>query len=179
LLPPTVNRNPELPASTTAGLKYPSDGNGFVPLIWNSASPELPPPGEGFVTLTVAVPEAAMSAAAICACNWVSEENVVVRALPFHRTVAPDTKFSPVTINVNRAPPAVAELGLNNVIPGTGFEEGGGGGGEEAADPLVPPPHDWRKVKDENENAHQNQRRAGCRGSLNGMGAGDSSQSLN
>jgi hypothetical protein len=44
----------------------------------------------------------------------------VVRALPFHRTLAPLTKFDPVTVSVNPAPPAGAELGDNEASVGPG-----------------------------------------------------------
>jgi len=65
-----VRINSELPALTVDGLMDPSEGAGFeVALIENSAEPEFPPPGAGFVMLTVAEPELAMSAAVICACN--------------------------------------------------------------------------------------------------------------
>lgn len=113
-------------------------GNGFVPLILNSARPELPPPGEGFVTLTVAEPELATSAALICACNWLLDEKVVVRALPLHCTVAPETKFCPLTISVKADAPALAELGLSAVMLGGGL---GASAGEEP-DMPGPPPHE-------------------------------------
>src|SRR5207253_2979984 len=41
---------------------------------------------------------------------------------PFHRTTdEPATKFVPFTVNVNAAPPAVADVGLRLVVVGTGF----------------------------------------------------------
>lgn len=84
-LPFTVNRNAALPAFTTDGLRDPKAGTGFdAALIVNSADPELPPPGDGFVTLTAAVPESEISAAGICACNCVLEVYVVVIEVPFH-----------------------------------------------------------------------------------------------
>jgi len=65
-----VKMNSELPALTVDGLTDPREGAGLeVAVIENSADPEFPPPGAGFVTLTVAKPELAMSAAVICACN--------------------------------------------------------------------------------------------------------------
>ena len=50
----------------------------------------------GLATVTWAVPAVAISAAVIAAVNWVALTNVVVRALPFQRTLAPLTKFEPV-----------------------------------------------------------------------------------
>jgi hypothetical protein len=74
-----------LPALTEVGEIDRIEGAGLLAgLIVNSAEPEFPPPGVGFVTLRVAVPEFAMSAAVICTCNCVLEVFVVVRALPFH-----------------------------------------------------------------------------------------------
>jgi hypothetical protein len=65
-----VRINAELPAITVDGLMDPREGTGFeVALIENSAEPEFPPPGDGFVTLTEADPALATSTAVICACN--------------------------------------------------------------------------------------------------------------
>ena len=46
------------------------------------------------------------------------ETNVVASADPFHLTVEPETKLVPLTVNVNCAPPAVAQVGLSEVIVG-------------------------------------------------------------
>jgi hypothetical protein len=65
-IPVTVNRKPELPALSADGLRDPKEGEGFeAALITNSADPELPPPGIGFVTLTLAMPDVATSVALI------------------------------------------------------------------------------------------------------------------
>jgi len=48
----------------------------------------------------------------------VEETNVVASADPFHLTVEPETKLVPLTVNVNCAPPAVAQVGLSEVIVG-------------------------------------------------------------
>src|SRR5215831_14005746 len=76
----------------------------------------------GFATVTCAVPAAAMSADPIAAVSWLALTNVVVRTLPFHRTLAPLTKFEPVTVSVNPAPPAGAELGDKVASVGPGVE---------------------------------------------------------
>src|SRR5512145_3229450 len=78
-------------------------------LIVNDSAFETPP--SGLATVTSAVPAVAMSAAAIAAVSWLALPNVVGRPLPFHRTLAPLTKFAPVTVSVNPDPPACAELG--------------------------------------------------------------------
>src|SRR5262245_1420831 len=82
---------------------------------------ELPPPGVGLFTLTLAVPAVAISLARMAAVSCVALTKVVVRKPPFHHTVESLMKFVPLIVNVNAAPPAVAELGLRLVIVGTGF----------------------------------------------------------
>ena len=56
----------------------------------NGEFPDVPPPGAGFVTVTLKVPAAAMSAAAIAAVTCVALTNVVVLAAPVevHRGAA-------------------------------------------------------------------------------------------
>src|SRR5437773_1021369 len=70
----------------------------------------------------VTVPVVEMSAAGMAAVNCPELENVVVRALPFHRTTELGTKFEPFTVRVNVAPPATAVVGESAVNPGTGFD---------------------------------------------------------
>jgi hypothetical protein len=45
---------------------------------------DVPPPGDGFNTVTLVVPAEAMSAAVTAAVNCVLLTNVVVRLDPFH-----------------------------------------------------------------------------------------------
>lgn len=75
------------------------------------AGPDLPPPGAGLVTVIVAVPCAAMSAAVIAAVNLALLTNVVVRALPFQFTTDPAVKFPPKTLSVKAAPAGAAAVG--------------------------------------------------------------------
>ena len=82
---------------------------------------EVPPPGVGLNTVTLAVPATAMSEARIEAVSWVEETYVVVRSAPFQRTTEPETKFVPFTVRVNADPPAIAEEGLRLVVVGTGL----------------------------------------------------------
>jgi hypothetical protein len=82
---------------------------------------DMPPPGEGFRTLTLAVPALAISAAVIAAVSCVLLTNVVVRPDPFHCTLDVLTKFEPFTVSVSAAPPAIAEDGLKLDIDGTGL----------------------------------------------------------
>src|SRR5258708_10982053 len=85
-------------------------------LIAKANTLDVPPPGAGVATLTIAVPAAAISAAVIAACKLVLEADVVVRAFPFHCTVEVDTKLAPVTGSVNAAPPARAQIWFNEPI---------------------------------------------------------------
>src|SRR5262249_62343208 len=103
----TVSVNPAAPAGAELGDREVSVGPGAV-IVKDRALDTDP---SGFATVTCAVPAAAMSAAPIVAVSCPALTNVVARALPFHRTLAPLTKFEPVTVSVNPAPPAGAELG--------------------------------------------------------------------
>ena len=81
---------------------------------------EVPPPGVGLKTVTLAVPAVAMSAARIEAVTCVEERYVVVRFVPFHLATEPEMKLVPFTVRVKAAPPAVADDGLRVEIVGTG-----------------------------------------------------------
>lgn len=82
-------------------------------LIVNVCGPDVPPFGPfGFVTVTCGVPAVATFAAGTVAVSCVEEPNVVVRADPFHFTVAPATKLLPAAVKVNVAAPAMQEFGL-------------------------------------------------------------------
>ena len=69
----------------------------------------------GFEAVTCAVPAEAMSEAGMAAVNRVLLTNVVLRALPFHLTVAPGKKFVPFTVRLNAGPPTIALDGLSDV----------------------------------------------------------------
>src|SRR5262245_18517096 len=56
-------------------------------VMLKEALPEVPPPGEGFITVTLTVPTPATSAAEMDACNCVLLTNVVKRLEPFQRTI--------------------------------------------------------------------------------------------
>jgi hypothetical protein len=86
--------------------------------------------------VTLAVPTLAMSAAAMDAVNCVLLTKVVVRLDPFHITTDVPTKFVPLTVSVNAAPPALAVAGLRLDIAGTGLFT------EKVCALEVPPPGD-------------------------------------
>ena len=90
-------------------------------LIVNERVPDVPPPGAGFVTVTVAVPAVAISAAVIAAVNCVALTKVVVLAAPLNFTTEVDTKPVPFKVRVKAAPPAVALVGEREVAVGAGL----------------------------------------------------------
>ena len=92
-----------------------------APLIVKGRAPEMPPPGAGFVTVTLAVPAVAMSAAVIPAVSWVALINVVALAAPLNFTIDVDTNPVPFTVKLNPAPPAVALVGEIEVSVGPGL----------------------------------------------------------
>jgi len=82
---------------------------------------EVPPPGVGLATVTLAAPAEEMSVAGMEAVSVVAPPKVVARSDPFHRTIAPVTKLDPVTVRVKAGPAASAELGLSPEMAGTGL----------------------------------------------------------
>jgi hypothetical protein len=102
--PPDETELGENPVMTgTAGLMVNVDA-GDVPAV--------------VVTVTLAVPVVAIRLAGTAAVTWVALTNVVVSAVEFHFTVAPEAKLVPFTVSVKAAPPAVAEVGARVVIVG-------------------------------------------------------------
>jgi hypothetical protein len=87
-----------------------------VATIVNVFAFDVPP--HGLTTVIEAVPAVAMREAGTVAVSCV-EEPLVVSAVPFQFTVEPETKLVPLTVNVNPLPPAVAQVGLSELIVGT------------------------------------------------------------
>jgi hypothetical protein len=83
---------------------------------------DVPPPGAGLNTVTLAEPMFWTSVAVICAVNWPELLKPVVRGLPFQLTTAFPAKFEPLTVNVKPGLPAFAWFGLRLESVGTGFE---------------------------------------------------------
>ncbi len=106
-VPFTVNVNCGPPAAAQVGLSELIVGTA---VIVNVTAFDVA--AQGFVTVIEAVPAVAIREAGTVAVSWVDETNVVASAVAFHFTVEVETKFVPVTVNVNCAPPAVAQLGL-------------------------------------------------------------------
>ena len=121
-VPFTVNVNPAEPAATLVGDNEVTVGTGFDgAVIVNVTEFDCPPPGVGFETTTEGVPWLATSDARIAAVSCVALTNVVVLATPPKITDELDTKFVPVTVNVNAADPAEAFAGEILLIVGTGL----------------------------------------------------------
>jgi hypothetical protein len=72
LVPLTVSVNPVPPAVAEEGLKLVVVGTGLGAMIVKVWALEVPPPGVGLKTVTLAVPAEAMSAARIEAVSWVA-----------------------------------------------------------------------------------------------------------
>jgi len=94
-------------------------------LIVKVSPPDVPPPGDGLKTVTVALPAPEISEAGIRAVSVELLVKEVVRAFPFQRTTELPIKLEPFRVSVNVDTPTVAELGL--MLARTGAGLGGGG----------------------------------------------------
>ena len=119
-VPVRVNVNAAPPAVAEVGAMEVSVGPAAA-LIVKERFADVPPPGAGFVTVTVAVPAVAISAAMIDAVSCVALTNAVVLAVPLNFTTDVDTKPVPFTVRVKAAPPAVAPVGEREVSVGAGL----------------------------------------------------------
>ena len=81
---------------------------------------EVPPPGVGVKTVTVAVPATAMSPAEIAALSWEADTSVVGRSEPFQRTTDPYTKPEPLTVRVKSGSAAMTVDGTTLTATGAG-----------------------------------------------------------
>src|SRR5258708_38605741 len=86
LLPLAVNVKAAPPAVPPAGDSDVIVGTGLTLLIVKVAPLEVPPPGAGLTTVTLAVPAPATRAAETWAVSFVALAYVVGRAAPFHFT---------------------------------------------------------------------------------------------
>src|SRR4026207_778739 len=88
-----------------------------VSSIGNVTAFDVPP--HGLTTVIEAVPGLAMREADTVAVSCVEETNVVVSVAPFQFTIEAETKFNPLTVNVNCGSPAAAQIGLSELMVGT------------------------------------------------------------
>jgi hypothetical protein len=88
----------------------------------NVCALEVPPPGVGLKTVTVAVPPTVQSEAGTVACSCVAVWETIARLAPFHMTWEEGTKLVPVTVRVKAGPNAVTLAGESGeVVVGTGL----------------------------------------------------------
>jgi len=82
---------------------------------------EVPPPGEGFLTVTLTEPGEAILPAEIEAVSRVPFTKIVGRLELLQITTESEVKFEPLSVRVKPPPPALAELGLIELRAGCGF----------------------------------------------------------
>jgi hypothetical protein len=114
--PLTDNVNVELPTSALAGEILFTTGSGLLTAKVDAI--EVPASGAGLVTVTEYKPAVAILPADIVAVSDVELMKVVGWAAPLKLIAAPETKFDPVTDNVNAPLPTTAVAG--EIAPRTG-----------------------------------------------------------
>jgi len=86
------------PTNAASGL---SDVRTGIELVIVNVCPfDVPPPGEGLVVVTVAVPAVVRYPAGTVAVSEVELTKLVASGVPFQLAVAPETKFEPVAVSV-------------------------------------------------------------------------------
>src|ERR1700680_1851355 len=119
LVPFTVRVNAAPPADALVGESEVIVGTGL--LTANGELADVPPPGAGFVTVTLNDPAVAISVAVIAAVICEALTKVVGAAVPLKFTTDDELKFEPFTVRVNASPPAKAFVGDSEVIVGNGL----------------------------------------------------------
>jgi hypothetical protein len=118
-VPFTVNVNCGPPGATQVGLSEPMVG---IALIVNVTAFDVPPQGLGFTTVIKAVPGLTIRFAGTLAFSCVEETKQPppghASAFPFQFTVEVGRKLVPLTVNVNPLSPAMAQVGLSELIEG-------------------------------------------------------------
>ena len=120
LLPLAVNVNVAAPAVTEVGAMEVNNGEGFE--IVKVDADDVPPPGVGLNTVTLAVPGVSTSDDCTVAVSCVVLIKDVTRERLFHFIIEPEIKLVPVIEIVNEASPTIAEVGEIDVTIGTGLE---------------------------------------------------------
>ena len=118
LLPVTVMLTGlEAPTSTVAGERLIAPG--WALFTTSTAGADTPPPGLGFVTTTLNVPAAAVSAAVTGKVRLLAPETEAARGTPLTETVADAAKLDPaMAMVVGDAEPATRDDGV--IVPMTG-----------------------------------------------------------
>ena len=112
-VPFTVRMNAGPPAVTLDGLNEVIEG-----MTGRLEPADVTPPE---VTVMVAGPATVIKLAGTVAVNCVALTYVVVNAVPFHFTTAPEANPLPFTVNVKAGPPATTGSGLSELIAGGGL----------------------------------------------------------
>lgn len=107
---------------------------GIAPLMVKLAAVDVPPPGAGLTTITIAVPGKAMAVAGMAAVSCVPLIYEVGNVVPFHCTAEEEMKLFPFTVSANAIPPAAFERGESELMDGTGSLIG------KLATEDIPPP---------------------------------------
>ena len=98
------------------------DMSGTRGLIVKRTVFEIPPPGDGLVTVIDAVPLVATLPAGTEAVNTVLATKVVCRALPFHLTTEPSVKPPPFNVSWKSEAPFDTDEGARDCKWGTGLD---------------------------------------------------------
>src|SRR5512132_414142 len=133
--PVTVSVIAGLPTAALVGAIDASDGGGY----WTTKvrASDVPPPGPGETTVTLAGPADARSADEMSAVSWVVLTKLVGRSTPFHRTTDARTKSLPCAWRCNEPLPTRTAAGEIDASEGVGF------GSEFGVGSVGPsPPHD-------------------------------------
>ena len=94
-------------------------------LVIGSVLPgDVPPPGPGLATVSMALPAVSTSEAGIETFSRVRETYAVVRAALFHRTTEAGVNPEPSTARLKDGSPLTAPTGVSAVIAGTAYAVG-------------------------------------------------------
>ena len=118
-VPLTVSVKLFPPAIVEVGEREVVVGTGFFTI--SVCVPDVPPPGAGLTTVMESVPPTAMDDDGTVIVMVVLEMNVVTNGTPLKSIVDDALKFVPLTVSVKLFPPAVVEVGLMELVIGTGL----------------------------------------------------------
>jgi len=121
LLPSTVSVKDAPPAVALAGASDETVGTGLALVTTMGDAADVPPPGVGLLTVTLAVPAVAMAVAGTEAVICASLTKFALTSVPFQCTLDEDTKPLPLTVRVKPGPAAVTAAGFSEVTAGMGL----------------------------------------------------------
>lgn len=133
-VPLTVIVRPEPPIGVELGASVVTVGAAGAEIA--KLADDCPPPGVGFVTITLAVPAACRSLAETGRLSWLLLSSVAVLGVPFQVTDELEMNPDPLIANVNPLEPAAIDAGESDFTAGAGLLDGFA---------LEPPPHATRE----------------------------------